>query len=328
MTRRRFGLFVAALAAFALVAAACGNDEGDTGAGGTTGGATTGGATTGGAATGGTTGGGPTTEALCASVDASAGDLLARICEDGVIRVSTDPAYPPQSYLNEDTGEYEGFDIDVATEIAKRLGVEVQWEAPQWDLITAGGWNDRWDMSVGSMTVTTERAQVLYFTPAYYFTPAAVAVHADNTSITDIETDLDGKKIGVCGSCTYDFFLQKTLAIPGYTFNFVIDDAEIVTYDTDSTAIQDLALGDGVRLDAVISAQPTLQGAIDKGKPIKLVGDPVFYEPLGVAFDRNAPLDAASLAEAVSSIIEEMHADGTLSAFSMTWYGSDLTVAA
>lgn len=253
-------------------------------------------------------------------------DLLARILADGAIRVSTDPAYPPQSSLNEETGEYEGFDIDVATEIASRLGVGIEWKEPSWDLITAGGWNDRWDMSVGSMTVTTERAQVLDFTPAYYYTPASVAVHEDNTTVTSLETDLDGKKVGVCGGCTYDFFLQKTLEIPGYTFDFVIDDAEIVTYDTDSTAIQDLTLGDGTRLDAVISAQPTLEAAIEKGKPIKLVGDPVFYEPLAVAFDKSSSLDPTSLVEKVSQIVEDMHADGTLTELSMRWYGADLTV--
>jgi polar amino acid transport system substrate-binding protein len=254
-------------------------------------------------------------------------DLLARIMEDGVIRVSTDPAYPPQSSLNEDTGEYEGFDIDVATEIATRLGVDIAWETPAWNALVAGGWSDRWDMSVGSMTVTAERAEVLYFADAYYFTPASVAVNEDNTSVADLETDLDGATIGVCGSCTYDFFLQKTLDIPGYTFDFIIDDADIQTYDTDSTAIQDLSLGDGVRLDAVISSKTTLEGAINKGKPIKLVGDPVFYEPLAVAFDKSAPLEASSLVEKVNSIIAEMHADGTLTELSMKWYDEDFTQA-
>jgi polar amino acid transport system substrate-binding protein len=300
----------------ALVATACGDDEG----GGTTGAEPTGAEPTGATATGATT---PTTEGGCAS--ATEGDLLSEICAAGVIRVSTDPAYPPQSELNQETGEFEGFDIDVATEIATRLGVEVQWEEPSWELITAGGWNDRWDMSVGSMTVTTERAQVLDFSPAYYFTPASVAVHVDNTTITDTETDLDGATIGVCGGCTYDLFLQKTLDIPGYTFDFVIDDATIVTYDTDSTAIQDLSLGDGARLDAAISATPTLERAIERDRPIKIVGDPIFYEPLAVAFDRSSSLDTASLVEAVSAIIEEMHADGTLTDLSMTWYGVDLT---
>ena len=257
--------------------------------------------------------------------DSSSDDLLASIQEKGVITVSTDPAYPPQSELNEDSGEYEGFDIDVATEIAARLGVEVQWEAPAWDLITAGGWNDRWDMSVGSMTVTTERADVLAFTPAYYFTPAAVAVHVDNTSVSDLATDLDGAKIGVCAACTYDVFLQKTLEIPGYTFDFVIDDAEIVGYDTDSTAIQDLALGDGLRLTAAISALPTLEEAISSGAAIKVVGEPIFYEPLAVAFDRSSILDSTSLVERVAEILAEMHADGTLTELSMKWYGVDLT---
>ncbi len=74
-------------------------------------------------------------------------DLLAQVCDKGTLTVSTDPAYPPQSSLNEQTGEYEGFDIDVATEIAKRLGVDVAWETPAWDVITAGSWNGRWDMT-------------------------------------------------------------------------------------------------------------------------------------------------------------------------------------
>ncbi|MGZ8585631.1 MAG: transporter substrate-binding domain-containing protein [Actinomycetota bacterium] len=296
----------------ALVATACGDDDPDEAGGGDTGATGATGTTTG--ATGETATGGD--------------DLLARIQEEGVIRVSTDPAYPPQSSLNEETGEYEGFDIDVAKEIASRLGVEIQWETPAWDLMTAGHWNDRWDMSVGSMTVTPERAEVLHFSTAYYYTPAAVAVHVDNTTITDLETDLDGMRVGVCGACTYDFFLQGTLEIPGYEFDFIVDDPEIVTYDTDTTAIQDLSLGDGARLDAVISALPTLERAIDKDRPIKIVGDPVFAEPLAVAFDRSSELDAQSLVDAVSAIVEEMHADGTLTELSMTWFGTDLTIEA
>ena len=82
-------------------------------------------------------------------------DLLAQIMADGEIVVSTDPAYPPQSELNPTTNEYEGFDIDVANEIASRLGVTVRWETPAWESIVSGSWQDRWQMSVGSMTVTS-----------------------------------------------------------------------------------------------------------------------------------------------------------------------------
>ena len=76
-----------------------------------------------------------------------------------------------------------------------------------------------------------------------------------------------------------------------------------------------------------MSATPTLQGAIDKGKPIRLVGDPLFYEPLAVGFDKSSALDDAALLAAVSTIIEDMHADGTLTDLSMQWYGEDLTKA-
>ena len=198
-------------------------------------------------------------------------DLLASVEDRGTLKVSTDPAYPPQSKLNEKTGKYEGFDIDVATEIAKRLDVDVAWEAPAWDTIVAGNWNGRWDVSVGSMTITPERAEVLHFTPPYYYTPAAFAVHKDNTTITDA-SDLSGKTVGVCGGCTYDKYLQNKLELSQdesgtpEKVESVVTDPKIRTYDTDSTAIQDLALGDGRRLDAVISALPTLQAAIKQAR--------------------------------------------------------------
>src|SRR5258706_9559070 len=99
------------------------------------------------------------------------GGLLDRILKAGKIVVSTDPAYPPQSELKKD-GTYQGFDIDVANEVGRRLGVTVEYATPDWTAITAGGWGGRWDMSVGSMTITPDRAKVLDFSPPYYFTPA------------------------------------------------------------------------------------------------------------------------------------------------------------
>jgi polar amino acid transport system substrate-binding protein len=268
---------------------------------------------------------GASTSGVCADTDASE-DLLAQICETGTIKVSTDPAYPPQSSLDKDSGEFVGFDIDVATEVAERLGVEVAWETPSWDVITAGNWNGRWEMSVGSMTPTNDRQKVLHFSPPYYYTPAVVVVHEDNTNVKDLSNDLDGKKIGVCSACTYEQYLDKSLEIKGFTFDFIIDDAEISGYDTDTTALQDLALGDGTRLDAVITSMTTAQGYIDQENPVKIVGEPVFYEPLAAAMDRNSELDPASLVEEVSAIVEEMHSDGTLTRLSKKWYdGLDLT---
>jgi polar amino acid transport system substrate-binding protein len=261
-------------------------------------------------------------DTVCAQHDENAGDLLARICSEGTIRVSTDPAYPPQSELNPETGEYEGFDIDVAKEIAERLGVEVAWETPKWEVLTAGSWNDRWDMSVGSMTPTNDRQEVLEFTEPYSFVPAVVVV-PDDSAVSDVATDLDGATIGVCADCTYQFYLEKTLAIRGFEFDFVIDDATIQGYDTDTTALQDLVTG---RLDAVMTSVTTAEAFVDEGNPVKIVGDPLFGEPLAVAFDKDTELDNTSLVQAVDEIVADMHADGTLTQFSKKWYdGIDVT---
>jgi len=270
--------------------------------------------------------GGPSDEGACAEAE-SGDDLLAQVCEQGVLTVSTDPAYPPQSSLDKDSGDYVGFDIDVATEIAERLGVEVAWETPSWDVITSGGWNNRWQMSVGSMTPTNDRQEVLNFTEPYYFTPAVVVVHEDNTTVADLSTDIDGAKIGVCSACTYEQFLNKELEIEGFTFDFMIDDAEVSGYDTDTTALQDLSIGDGTRLDAVITSLTTAQGYVDSGKPVKIVGDPVFFEPLAVAIDKSSEADPVAFSDAVNTVVGEMHSDGTLSELSKKWYdGTDLSV--
>ncbi len=286
------------IAAMAVIAAACGGGEGTA-----------------------TTEATETTEAP-ATTEATEGDLLSAIEEEGTLTVSTDPAYPPQSSLNEETGEYEGFDIDVATAIAEAIGVDVAWEAPAWETIIAGNWNDRWDLSVGSMTITPEREEVLHFSTPYYYTPAVVVVGADDDSISDVTTDLDGQTIGVCGGCTYDSYLQGNLEIPGESFEFVIDDAEIVTTDTDTTAIEQLVQG---RVAAVMTSATVAQGAIDAGLPVKVVGDPLFYEPLAAAIDASAELNTDSFVARVSEIIEGMHEDGSLSALSEEWFGLDLT---
>jgi polar amino acid transport system substrate-binding protein len=274
-------------------------------------------------------GGGGSTEsagdAVCDTTDAT-DDLLAQICDKGVLTVSTDAAYPPQSKYVPKEDKWEGFDIDVATEIANRLGVDIAWETPSWDVITAGSWNGRWDLSVGSMTPTNDRQEVLHFTEPYYFTPSVVLVHEDNTDIQDLENDLDGKTIGVCAGCTYEQFLDKSLNIQGFEFDFVVDDATIKGYDTDTTALQDLALGDGTRLDAAMTSLTVAQGYVDEGNPVKIVGDPLFYEPLAVAIDKSSDLDPQSLVDATDQIVADMHEDGTLTGFSENWFdGTDLT---
>jgi polar amino acid transport system substrate-binding protein len=269
-------------------------------------------------------------------------DLLAAIEERGTLIISTDPGYPPQSELKadavraEDTkceadqhtaSEFEGFDIAVAVAIAEKLGVEPCFVTPEWDVITAGGWADRWDISVGSMTILPSRMESLYFTQPYYATPAAFFVHADNATFSS-PASLSGKKVGLCGGCTYEYYMDHTLDIPGLTIDFIVDDAVVTVYDTDSTALEDLVIGDGTRLDAVLTAQPTGQGYVDEGKPIKQLGDPVFNEYLAAAIDKAGSLDSRSFVERVNEIIQGLHDDGTLLELSTQYFGEDLTSGA
>ena len=251
-----------------------------------------------------------------------AGEVLDQVMSKGVLVMSTDPEYPPQSSLDENN-EFVGFDIDVGRQIADRLGVKVEFVTPSWDVITAGNWAGRWDVSVGSMTPTAARREVLDFPAIYYYTPAALVVHADNTSIAK-PAAASGRTIGVGVATTYENYLKKDLVIDAEgapPFEYRIDDANIQTYDTDLLALDDLRLGDGVRLDAAVTALPTVMDAIRQGYPLQVVGDPLFLEPLSVAIDKGDPEFAAKLAE----IVEAMHEDGTLSELSMKWYGADLT---
>lgn len=260
--------------------------------------------------------------ALAPGDAAQAGEVLDRVMSEGVLVMSTDPEYPPQSSLDENN-EFVGFDIDVGREIAQRLGVDIQFVTPSWDVITAGNWAGRWDVSVGSMTPTAARREVLDFPAIYYYTPAALVVHADNQSIAE-PADASGKTIGVGVATTYENYLKKDLVIDAEgapPFEYRIDDANIQTYDTDLLALDDLRLGDGVRLDAAVTALPTAMDAINQGYPLKVVGDPLFLEPLAVAIDKGDAEFAAKLAE----IVETMHDDGTLSELSMKWYGADLS---
>jgi polar amino acid transport system substrate-binding protein len=255
-----------------------------------------------------------------------ADDLLGEIEQRGTVRISTDPNYEPQSFLTA-AGEFQGFDIDVANEIASRLGVEVEFVTPDWDLITAGNWGDRWDMSVGSMTITTARERALLFArPAYYFTPAQLAAATDS-GINTFD-DVAGETVCVGGATTYELWLQgdfDALGLPPESF--YADPPPNVTIfplSTDSECVQSIQAGRR-EFQVFLTSDTVVNAAIAQGISVHKVGSPVYSEELAVAFDRNASRDATRLAERVGEIIQEMHDDGTLSRFSMQWFGEDLT---
>lgn len=253
-------------------------------------------------------------------------DLLSAIQERGVVRVSTDPNYEPQSFLDEN-GEFVGFDVDVAREIGKRLGVEVEFVTPDWDVITAGNWAGQWDMSVGSMTVTTVRQEVLDFaSPAYYFTPAQFAA-ADGSGIENLE-GINGQPVCVGVSTTYETWLSGGAADLGFPAESFYAEPPtgitVVPLSTDAECPQSIQAG---RQDfqVFLTSNTVVQAAIDGGVPVHRVGSPVFSENLAVAFDKGGELDDTSAVQRVGEIIQEMHDDGTLRELSLKWFGSDLS---
>lgn len=258
----------------------------------------------------------------------AADGLLADILERGVVRVSTDPNYEPQSFLDE-SGEFIGFDVDVAREIAARLGVAVEFVTPDWDIITAGNWGGQWDMSVGSMTVTTARQEVLDFaSPAYYYTPAQFAA-ADGSGIESLD-DLAGQAVCVGVSTTYETWLSGNAADLGLPAESFFAEpptgVTIIPLATDAECPQSIQAGRQEFL-AFLTSNTVVQAAIDGGLPIHRVGSPVFSENLAVAFDKGSDLDNASAVQRVGEIIQAMHDDGTLRQLSMKWFAADLTAA-
>lgn len=254
-------------------------------------------------------------------------DLLADVLERGVIRVSTDPNYAPQSFLDEN-GEFVGFDIDVAREIARRLGVEVEFVTPDWDVITAGNWGSQWDLSVGSMTVTTARDEVLDFaSPAYYYTPAQFAA-ANNSGIDSLDA-INGQAVCVGSATTYESWLNGDLAALGLPDSSYFATAPtgitVIPLATDNECFQAIQAG-RTDFQVFLTSNTVVEAAIAGGVPIQKVGDPVFSENLAAAVDGNSSLDSSSLVARVGEIIQEMHNDGTLSALSIKWFdGVDLT---
>jgi polar amino acid transport system substrate-binding protein len=252
---------------------------------------------------------------------AEAGGTLDRVLQSKKLVNAVDAEYPPFSFRNAND-QLEGFDIAVAQEVANRLGVTIEHVTPGWDVITAGNWAGRWDISIGSMAVTPARAAVLDFPASYYFVNAVILVPGDST-ITG-PADLAGKRVGVLVASTREKYLQRSLsidALDALPVRYLIDSPEIVTYEEEPMGVDDLAAGAANRLDAMIVDQLSAESYIAYGRPLKIVGEPLFAEPVAVAVDKGDPEFAARIAE----IIAAMRADGSLRKLSLERLGIDIT---
>ena len=265
---------------------------------------------------------------LSINMSAKAGVVYDYIKMGNEIMIATDANWAPFSYIDDD-GVMQGFDVEVGREIAKRMGVEARFITPDWDVITAGNWNMRWDVSVGSMTPTASRSEVLNFPATYYYTPAAFAVHEDSTLTVP---QLSGKTICTTAASTWEMYLQGDLDMlnaPAFTYD--VTPGTITSLVDGAACLDDVRLGAGVRNDGMIDSLPMILAAIDADYPIKLVGDPAFYEPLSLATDKGN--DDPELDAELARIITAMQDDYTLSLLSIQHFknadgsSADYTVA-
>lgn len=259
---------------------------------------------------------------LGASTTVLAGATLDRVVSKGEMTGVLMENYPPFSFLNEQN-QLDGFDVDVAKAVAKRLGVKLKLETPSWDVIAAGRWSGRYDICVCSMTPSKARAQVFDFPVEYYQAPAVVVVNAKDNLIASGK-DLSGKKVGVISASTYEAYLNKELVIEGAQdkpLDYPFDAVQVAPYDNETVAFQDLTLGNGVRLDAMVTNLVTAKARIAQDPRFKIAGGTLYAEPNVVAVEKGDP----QWNEKVTQIITSLKADGTLARISEKWIGADIS---
>jgi polar amino acid transport system substrate-binding protein len=216
--------------------------------------------------------------------------------------------YPPFNFITDD-GDVQGFDVDVAGEIAKRLDKELEYKTTAWDGIIEGLRAGRYDGILGSMGITAEREEVVDFSSPYYYSGPQLIVKKESgiTGVSDLSSD-------------------STIAlVTGTTFE---QDAErlgvkIKLYEDDNQTLMELLNGrvDGVLTDRIVGLNAIAK--LSRGGELTLVGSVLRTETMGIAFrDSND-----ELRESVNAVLQEMRADGSLKRISAKWFnGEDITV--
>jgi polar amino acid transport system substrate-binding protein len=257
---------------------------------------------------------------VACSTQAMAGATLDRVRRSGVLNDVVFENYPPFAFINGDN-QLAGFDVEVAQAVAARLGVKLKLSTPGWETIISGRWQGRWDLCICSLSPTAERAKVLSFPVRYYSSPAVLTVHKDEQRIHSI-ADISGKRLGVGSGSSYENYGNKSLVIPGgQPISYPFHDVTVIPGD-ETIHFRNLALGPGVRLDAVVSDLVTARANINATHALKIVGDVLYSEPNVVATEKGDPEWDATVARTIN----ELRADGTLAKISRRWFDSDITL--
>lgn len=231
-------------------------------------------------------------------------DSLTRVKDAGEISFAMSGGYPPFNFYNTEN-QLVGFDVDVASEVAKRLGVKLKPVTTEWSGIIEGLRSGAYDGILGSMAVTDDRLKVVNFSTPYYYSGAQIMVK-DGSALLSPE-EMHGKTLGVVTGTTFADDAQALGA------------GDVKLYKDDTQTLVELQNGvvDGVITDRVVGVN-----AMNSGKfNITMLGSPLRSEDIAVAFNKK---DEKLLTE-VNAILNAMHEDGTLSRFSQKWLKTDIT---
>ncbi|MDR2951650.1 MAG: amino acid ABC transporter substrate-binding protein [Treponema sp.] len=238
--------------------------------------------------------------------DNSLNDVLAR----KKLVMGLDDSFPPMGFRNE-ANEIVGYDVDLAREVAKRMGVElvlqpIDWAAKEQELNTK-----QIDCIWNGFTITEERKKNLLFTPPYLRNAQVIVVKA--ASPVQRLSDLAGKTVGTqAGSASIEAIDEA----PGFKASL----KGIVEYKDFLTALMDLDVGgtDAVVIDLVVANDNINRS----GKPFRILAENLGDEEFGIGFR----LNDKALADKVQATLLEMAKDGAIAKIAVKWLGADISI--
>lgn len=249
----------------------------------------------------------------CSSSDSSSSskdDSLQYVMDKGELIVGLDDSFPPMGYRDKDN-KIVGFDVDLAKETCKRMGIKAKFQPVSWESKEQELSSKNIDCIWNGFGITPEREKVLTFTEPYMSNPQIFVVLADSGIKT--EADLKGKVVAAqSGSTAYATIDKDT--------NLKDSFKEFIGVEDNVKALMDLEVGgsDAVAMDTVVARYYMTK---DPGKYSIIEDTTILDEEMGVGFRKG---DNA-LCKKVEDTLKEMKKDGTLAKISKKWFGEDLT---
>ncbi|MCV3767742.1 ABC transporter substrate-binding protein [Rhizobium sp. TRM95796] len=223
---------------------------------------------------------------------------------DGKIIVGSYAANPPWEFQNE-SGTFEGFEIDVATEAAKRAGMEVEFQPLGFQALFAATSSGRIDFAISSISINNDRLKTQSFTQPYYDSDGTI-VGKDGSSVKTLE-DLKGKVIGVVAATTGEAWAKENADKLGIS--------EVKSYAAQQDLLLDVQNG---RIEGGAGELAGFQYAIQKVPGLKIL----VRIPTGERFAMMAKKDHELLPK-INDAISAMKTDGTLAAIHKKWFGAE-----